>query len=65
MPEEIETRNDFLLGSNGDTVAFLLAPARPGGLDKETALRTAAWLVALTDPLQERFPEVLKTVMNT
>lgn len=66
MDEEIETTNDFLIGSNGETISFLLSPTnRLTGLDKETALRTAAWLVALADPLQERFSKVLEAVMST
>lgn len=60
---EINTINDFLLGTNGESFGFLIPPA--GAMSKEQALRTAAWLVALADPLQSDFPAVLKAVMGT
>lgn len=63
LMEDIETTNDFLVGSNGHTVQFLFPPTGP--LDKEKVLRLAAWLVALADPLQERFPKILEAVLNT
>lgn len=66
MDEEIETQNDFMLSvtmTPEPNLRFLFPPT--GDIDKETALRTAAWLVSLADPLQERFPAVLKAVQNT
>lgn len=66
MDEEIETLNDFALSVTGAAepkFRFVLPPLRE--FDRETALRTAAWLVALADPLEERFPAVLKAVKNT
>jgi hypothetical protein len=62
MPEDIDTSNDFLVGSNGLRIVPTL-PIR--AMDKEQALRLAAWLVVLADPPQERFPLILKAVMNT
>jgi hypothetical protein len=65
--EQIETRNDFLIGvgglAGGATEYSFLRP--PVHMDRETALRTAAYLVALADPLQERFPVVLAAVLAT
>src|SRR3954468_2098759 len=42
----IETVNDFMVGTNGDTISVMRQPV---GMDKEQALRLAAWLVMLAD----------------
>lgn len=69
MPDDtdmIDTRNDFFIEvgfQNGEqTFGFFLPP---GVMDQDTALRTAAWLVALADPFQEKFPAVFQAVCNT
>lgn len=64
MPEDnrIDTSNDFFLGVQGSTYSFMLPPV---GMTKAQALRAAAWLVALADPLEDTFPSVLSAVMST
>lgn len=48
-----------------DTIQFLLAARMGLPMDRATALRTAAWIVALCDPLQRDFPGVLEAICNT
>lgn len=59
---EIETVNDFLVGVQGDSIVIMIPPARP--MPKAKALRLAAWLVALADTGEERFPGVLQAVKD-
>jgi hypothetical protein len=60
----IETVNDFMVAVGGDdTLAMVLPPLRP--FTKDEALRLAAWLVVLADPLDERWPAVKDAVRNT
>jgi hypothetical protein len=62
---DIDTHNDFFLGVSGypeQTFSFMFPP---GPMDKAAALRTAAWLVALADPMNEEFPAVFKAICNT
>lgn len=61
--EEIETINDHMVGISaaGDRLTWLGS----NGVSRETALRHAAWIVALVDPLDERFPKVLDAVRST
>lgn len=60
-PEYIETANDHLIGSTGFThIVVLLPPVGP--MPYEEALRMAAWIVAIADPDDERFPKILKAV---
>jgi hypothetical protein len=59
----IDTTNDFLLGQRGSReLAFGLAPTVIG---RDQAIRLAAWLLVLADPLEETFPKVLEAVKNT
>jgi hypothetical protein len=61
--DEIDTRNDFLVGVGS---GGWLGPTIPvGRMDKAKALRLAAWLVVLADPLEEEFPKVLEAIKNT
>jgi hypothetical protein len=63
--EEINTANDFFLGVGGYPVTVYTFMIPPGPMDAETAIRAAAWLVALADPLQKRFPAVFRAICNT
>ena len=64
MPE-IDTFNEFMVGTNRDNLIIMLPP-KPGQLlTKERALGLAAWLVALADPGGELFDDVLEAVMQT
>lgn len=66
VDEEIETINDTMVATtmSGDDPRISWLGAAPG-VSREMALRHAAWIVALADPLQERFPKVLRAVMST
>ena len=51
--------NHFLVGANGDRVSVV----RPTGvMSKDEALNLAAWIVALADPLGDKFPALLEAV---
>lgn len=61
MPE-IETINDQAVACRMDGKVVILAPKHL--MDKETALRLAAWLVVIVgDP--DRFDEILNAVLKT
>jgi hypothetical protein len=60
----IDTANHLMVGVRGDFIvvgAFHAAAE----LTLERALNLAAWLVALADPTNVRFPFVLEAVKNT
>lgn len=59
----ISTVNDMLMGTNGDTVGPVLGWTEPVPYDK--ALRACAWVVAMCDPMQQKFPKLLARVMAT
>jgi hypothetical protein len=63
IKEENLTENKFLVAAIGDKISLL----RLGGvtLEKDDALNLAAWIVAMSDPLEEKFPKVLEEVMST
>jgi hypothetical protein len=64
--EEIETINDTMVSAStpsGDLRISWLG-ASPG-VSAEMALRHAAWVVAIADPLDERFPKILQAVRST
>ena len=67
--EPIDTTNDMLVGSRGpladQTFTLMLPPAAGAPFSRDRALRLAAWLVALADPLDEEFPAVLAAVRST
>lgn len=50
------------IGSHGQ-IAILNPPHH--SLDRNDALILAAWIVALADPLNERFPDILDKVRST
>lgn len=58
-----ETINDFLVGAIGDEV-IVLSPVH-GRMTKAQALRMAAWLIVIADPLEEEFPAVYQAVRST
>jgi hypothetical protein len=62
MPDKIETINDHLVCSNGDSIIIRMPPH--GAMSKADALRLAAWLVAIADETGEEFQKVLHAVMN-
>jgi hypothetical protein len=63
MTGEIETVNDQLVG---DTAGGNITVQMPKNLmTRAEALRHAAWIVALADPLEEEFPAVLAAVRST
>jgi len=57
----INTHNDFFIEVQGDSVVSL--KGIPQKLSKETALRTAAWIVTLADD-DNRFDEILEAIAN-
>lgn len=61
--EVIDTTNQFMVGANRDRVIVQIPVRRP--LEKEEAIRLAAWLVAIADPTQKRFTKVLAAVLAT
>lgn len=54
--------NEFLVSMQGDKIAILMPPRGP--ITKEQALRLAAWIVSLADPLGEAFADVLNQVQS-
>lgn len=60
--DEINTMNEFLVGTDGETISVMRSK---GVYTKEEALRLAAWLVVLADPLDERWPAIKEAVRNT
>lgn len=56
--------NEFLVGvgMGDDSIRILNPPLVP--ISKERALRLAAWLVTLADPLNEHFTACLDEVQN-
>lgn len=63
--EEVETINDHMVSASGygENVRYRWLGSH--GVSRETALRHAAWVVALADPLDERFPAILRAVRST
>lgn len=63
--EDVETVNDHMVSiqGTGETARFRWLGSN--GVSQETALRHAAWIVAMGDPLDERFPTILRAVKST
>lgn len=60
--------NRFFVGAQGPLgddakIVIMRPPTRP--ISRDDAINLAAWLVALADPLNERFPAVLAEVRET
>ena len=64
MTTEIETSNDCMVGVAGGGLVMFMPPQRMEIIDKEKALRLAAWLVVLSCD-DERFDAIREAVMNT
>lgn len=60
---EINTTNDFLVGTGGDGVTVIFPIS--GRIPKDKALRLAAWIVALAEPDEGEFEKVLDAIRNT
>ena len=60
--EEINTANDTMVGVQADDILVLNPQPR---MSRDTALRHAAWIVALADPGRQRFDDVLTAVLDT
>ena len=58
----METSNSQFVGGQGDNINVAM-PKRQ--MTKEEALIHAAFLVAIADPLQEKFPAILEAVLNS
>jgi hypothetical protein len=61
--EEIDTRNRFLVGGQGDDVVIMLPVS--GRIRRADALNLAAWIVAIADPLDDAFSKILEAVRKT
>lgn len=59
----IDTTNDYMVGVQGTYIVMGSYPRTHMGKDR--ALRLAAWLVALADPGDDEFREVLKAIRET
>lgn len=67
MPEEtIDTTNDCLVGVRHDAIVIVNLGPLQRGMNKEVALRLAAFIVALADPTPDhaQFAKVLAAVEN-
>lgn len=60
---EIDTTNDSLVAVNNQGVLIIMPPRGP--MPKDKALRLAAWIVALADPVGDEFAATLEAVRNT
>ena len=59
---DINTMNDHLVGVQGGRIVIVMPPLGP--MDRDEALRLAAWIVALADD-ENTFGDVLEAVQNT
>lgn len=58
----MDTTNKYFVGGNAAGIVILNPPRRLG---QEDALIFAAWIVAMADPLGEKFAEALDAVTST
>lgn len=63
--ETMDTTNDFLVGVGGTGNALAVLMPIQGMIPREKALRLAAYIVAMLDPLEADFPKVLEAILNT
>lgn len=59
---KIDTSNDFGVGVQGEDIRIMMPPA--GRIDRDRALRLAAWIVLLIDYDGRRFEEIKKAVAS-
>ena len=59
----MDTTNKYLVGRYAGDVTILNPPRAP--MSQEDALVFAAWIVAVADPLGEKFTEALDAVTST
>jgi len=62
---ELDTLNHFGVGSTGDRLVILLAPARNRALTNTEALNLAAWLLAMTGAPRAEFLALVEAIENT
>lgn len=60
---QFDTMNRHMVSVCAGKIALLNPPAAP--ITNDEALVLAAWLVALADPLGERFGDALEAVQST
>ena len=56
--------NKFMVAARGTGAVLIMNPPR-GDITVDDALVLAAWLVAIADPLEDKFPKVLEAVQGT
>lgn len=61
-PDEVNIMNVQFVGTTGDTISVGFPKVI---MTPDEALVHAAWLVALSDPLGDRFNRILERVLNT
>ena len=61
--EEIETFNKYGVGMQGGKFGMLMPPR--GLMTQDEALLLAAWLVALADPVGDKFHAIFDAVQRT
>jgi hypothetical protein len=55
-----DAKNDFFLGVAGDQLISLLPLRTP--MSRDQALRLAAWIVLIMDPLEEDFTRIKEAI---
>ena len=63
MDDDIDIMNKHGVSVLGGGTIVIMFP--PPGLTKNESLVFAAWLVAMADPLGDKFPAVLERVQNS
>lgn len=61
----MDTSNKYGIGVGAGGAGILITRPPFGHISKADALLLAAWIVALADPLDEYFPQILKAVQNS
>lgn len=60
--KEMDLFNRWMVGVNMDDIVIMMPPTR---LTNDQALVFAAWIVALADPIGEKFKKTLDAICNT
>jgi hypothetical protein len=60
--DDINVDNDQFVGAQGDHVVVMMPRAR---MTRAEALRQAAWLALVADPLGDEFERVLAAIRST